>query len=166
MDLARRLDSSVADDALSGASDFSSTSLPSVSLDADHTQADSEHEFRSLSIPPNRVGGSHAPPSYASTTADSVPPYTGYSQSSRHGRLSFMEHKFHFKDRGKNWATLRLISRTPLPGSQAKAPRFIGGDDVRGVIELDFNQRISIQSVSLRVSVPTSSSDGGMLSKL
>ncbi|KAF9448991.1 hypothetical protein P691DRAFT_775016 [Macrolepiota fuliginosa MF-IS2] len=78
-----------------------------------------------------------------------VPPYTESSQIPR--RPAFMEHTFHLRNHDRNWLSLRLTSRTPLPDSKAKAPRFIGGDEFKGVIELDFNQQVNIQSVNLRL---------------
>jgi hypothetical protein len=83
------------------------------------------------------------------------------------GRPSFVERKLHLKNGSENpWATLKLISRGPLPNSKNKAPRFIGGDSIRGVLELNLDSPISVPSLKLNVrrqhfSSPVSEFDAG-----
>ncbi|KAF9455135.1 hypothetical protein P691DRAFT_754242 [Macrolepiota fuliginosa MF-IS2] len=52
---------------------------------------------------------------------------------------------------GKPWATLTLISRTPLPNSKGRAPRFIGSDLAKGHLMLELESPTSVQSISLNM---------------
>lgn len=75
-------------------------------------------------------------------------------QRQQQQRPSFVRHRLYLKKNGaaKPWATLRLTSRAPLPNSKVKTPRFIGGDLVKGALELELDNPMSVQSITINVS--------------
>ncbi|KAF9448990.1 hypothetical protein P691DRAFT_728750 [Macrolepiota fuliginosa MF-IS2] len=103
----------------------------------------------------------HNPPRYEhlllptpeSPTTPTTTMHGAGSQAQQRQRSSFVHHRLYLKKNGaeKPWATLRLISRAPLPNSKQKTPRFIGGDLVKGVLELELESPMSVQSISLNV---------------
>ncbi len=68
-------------------------------------------------------------------------------------RSNFVQHRLFLAKKGapKPWATLSLVSRPPLPNSLGKIPRFIGGDSVKGALELELESPTSIHSLTLNV---------------
>jgi hypothetical protein len=92
-------------------------------------------------------------PSYVETLggAGEAPPYVEISQAAgSNPRPNFREYEFHLKIRNNIGATLRLSSRHQVDAHHFPTPRFIGGDEVNGVVEL--NSGVKIRSISLRVS--------------
>jgi len=71
-------------------------------------------------------------------------------------------HEFHIKSGGRNWATLKVISRTSVglssfssssstSSSGQRVPRFTGNDLVQGCLELNLETPQNINSISLAV---------------
>jgi hypothetical protein len=72
------------------------------------------------------------------------------ASSRSHSCMFFKEHQFHIKDGTRVWASLKVVSRVPLPESMTLAPRFIGGDHVIGMVELYYG--VKVKKIYLRVS--------------
>lgn len=85
-------------------------------------------------------------------------------------------HEYHIKSGGKNWATLKVMSRTSVgsssssassssstPSSTQRVPRFTSSDLVQGSLELNLEtpQNINSITLSLRGRVIASSYEGG-----
>lgn len=77
----------------------------------------------------------------------------------------FVLHKFHLGGGGNKiglgkgkqsthqpWATLKLVSRPATPGSRVRVPRFIGGDVLRGSVDLSLDAPMNVHSIKLIVS--------------
>jgi len=73
-------------------------------------------------------------------------------------------HEYHIKSGGKNWATLKVISRTSIgsssssassssstPSSTQRVPRFTSSDLVQGNLELKLDTPQNINSINLSV---------------
>jgi len=73
-------------------------------------------------------------------------------------------HEYHIKSGGKNWATLKVISRTSVgsssssassssstPSSTQRVPRFTSSDLVQGNLELKLDTPQNINSINLSV---------------
>lgn len=101
--------------------------------------------------------GDH-PPEYS--------PVNSNPERPRSRRPNFMLHKFHIGGVGGNtvglgkgkssqepWATLKLLSRAALPGSKKRIPRFIGGDILRGCVDLRLDSPMTVHKIKLIVSV-------------
>ncbi len=104
------------------------------------------------------------PPEYTPSS-----PTTPRSPRSGGRRPHFVLHKFHLGGKGKKtdsdkgkhsihppWATLKLVSRPPALGSRVKTPRCIGGDPIRGSVDLALGTPMNVYSIKLTVSRPTS----------
>lgn len=96
----------------------------------------------------------------------SIPgPRTSSSPHSDSRRPRFVLHKFHLGGHGRKsdqskgkqlarppWATLKLISRSSAQGSRAKTPRFIGGDPMRGSVDLCLDAPMNVHKIKFIVS--------------
>jgi len=114
------------------------------------------------------VAGSDA--SSSITSPENQPPeYTLGQTAPRYSsrqRPRFVLHKFHQGGQSKKidphksqkkstqtpWATLKLVSRPPALGSRVKTPRFIGGDVIRGSVDLSMSTPMNVHSIKLIVS--------------
>ncbi|KAF9444876.1 hypothetical protein P691DRAFT_777965 [Macrolepiota fuliginosa MF-IS2] len=113
----------------------------------------SEVDERSVaSMPPT-----NQPPEYA-RNEDLTPPRRPLPGCPK---PHFVLHKFHggrdsnkiglikCKQTAQQRVTLKLLSRSATPGSKAKLPRFIGGDTLRGSVDLHIDTPLTVHSIKL-----------------
>lgn len=101
------------------------------------------------SAAPIGVTPSQKDPTPGSGGSSAIPP------PRRQQHLNLVQHRLYLKKNGaaKPWATLRLISRAPLPSSKRKVPTFTGGDLVEGALELDLDNPMSVRNITIKVSL-------------
>lgn len=143
------------------------TVLPAYSSTLDLAVVDHEVTFLTddssgLNFEPPRYSYILSPAAENPMYTDSTPPQTSTvgggngessrAQNSNQQRSNFVQHRLYLKKNSeKTWATLRLVSRVPLPDAKSKAPRFIGGDSVRGTLEVELDTPMSVRSLTLNV---------------
>ncbi|KAJ3567569.1 hypothetical protein NP233_g6285 [Leucocoprinus birnbaumii] len=137
---------------------------PSLTIgQVDHWNSENDPEFAVVPTPDsdifplaaNSSREENSPPQYMLSEAQgTLPP-----QSTR--RPNVVVHRFHIgggigdkvglgrASVREPWATLKLVTRAPLPGSKERAPRFIGGDMLRGRVDLRLDTPMNVHSIQL-----------------
>lgn len=135
--------------------DFSDPQLAIEEID--HREETNEPHHTSI------THGDNLPPEYP--IHESGPGTEHPNPQQRGRRPHFVLHKFHIGEGGNKlsfgkgkpsrepWATLQLLSRGPLPESNKRIPRFIGGDILRGRVVLRLDSPMTVHSIKLVVSV-------------
>ncbi|KAJ3553882.1 hypothetical protein NP233_g12544 [Leucocoprinus birnbaumii] len=95
------------------------------------------------------------PPGYTADARPSTPPVQEVPGPSQSGRSSSAQQIGFGKPSAREpWATLNLISRPPLPGTRKRTPRFIGGDPIRGSVDLRLDAPMNVHSIKLAFAKP------------
>jgi hypothetical protein len=151
------------------------TQLPSYSSNLDVSSLNPE--TGSIILPRDAEGdsGIHGPPQYTfglslspvrrvalpspQTPTNVTPdgdnsPSSSSSGSQQKQRSGFVRHRLPLKSDRKKLGVLHFTGRAPLPNTKNKLPRFIGGDSIIGILELDLDTPTCVQNITLNVSVP------------
>lgn len=131
-----------------------------------------------LSTPAEPSSSAQSPPAYQSTSRrhgsrssrrHSQQALPGYAQAvalelqrpgddNSHGSIGRQQHEFYMLSGSRNdtrvWATLKVTSRATTSNSSStqKVPKFFGGDQITGCVQLDLNRPQTINSITVSVS--------------
>ncbi|KAF5363523.1 hypothetical protein D9756_000156 [Leucocoprinus leucothites] len=103
-----------------------------------------------LPLSPVRTASDYANSTSIVTPSDEEFPSPSTPQQP--SRSEFVQHRLPLMEcDGKGFVTLRLVSRAPLSGTKSKQPSFIGGDIMKGALEVDCKDAVTIHGLVLNV---------------